>query len=514
VVGWATVCPWSEAERCPATRVHRVRRAALLVLNVADTPVPSADAIAEAFALLPARETVCVQGLGFVGAATAAAVADASGASREPWFNVIGVDVPTPEGQTKIAAINEGRVPIATSDGELKDALARARDRGNIVATSDPEVFALADIVVVSIPLDVIRTNAVATVDLEPVRRAARELGQRVRPGALVVVQTTVPPGTTEKIVAPELASALRERGHPEDSVLVAHSYERVMPGENYYDSIVNFWRVYAGLTSEAADACATFLSKVVNVERYPLTRLHSTTASETAKLLENSYRATTIALMEEWGRFAEAVGVDLFEVIEGIRLRPTHSNMRQPGFGVGGYCLTKDPLMAGIGASEVFGLGLEFPFSSLAVEVNTRMPLVSIDRLSALLDGSLAGRKILLLGVTYRPGVGDTRQSPSELFFRSAREQGAVIACHDPLVAYWPELDVSIDTDLPRADEFDAVVFAVPHAAYVDLDVCEWLGPARPAILDASNVLPREQRTRLRALGCRVESVGRGDGL
>ena len=182
-------------------------------------------------------------------------------------------------------------------------------------------------------------------------RRNAERSGGRSAGGraALVILETTVPPGTCERVVAPELAAALQRRGLQRDAFLLAHSYERVMPGEDYLASITHFWRVYAGHTPEAADACERFLAQVINVDEYPLTRLASTTASEIAKVMENSYRATNIAFIEEWARFAEAVGVDLFGVINAIRVRPTHSNIRQPGFGVGGYCLTKDLLFPGI---------------------------------------------------------------------------------------------------------------------------------------------------------------------
>jgi nucleotide sugar dehydrogenase len=294
--------------------------------------------------------------------------------------------------------------------------------------------------------------------------------------------------------------------------LLVAHSYERVMPGEAYFDSIVNFWRNYAGHTPEAADACEAFLSRVVNVAEYPLTRLHSTTACETAKVLENSYRATTIALMEEWGRFAEAVGVDLFEVISTIRRRPTHSNMRQPGFGVGGYCLTKDPLLGAVAARQLFGIDdLDFPFSTLAVETNRQMPLVTLEMLDSLLDGGVTDKNILLLGVSYRQDVADTRFSPSEVFVRGALARGATVACHDPLVTDWPELGVAVANQLPPLDHVDAVVFAVPHREYVDLDVCGWLNGSRPVVLDANAVLSSRQHRALRESGCAVASIGRG---
>lgn len=457
------------------------------------------------------RPLVCVQGLGFVGSAMAIAVASACEPDGTPCFDVAGVELATPDGEAKVQAINAGRVPVATTDRKLPAALAAAHERGNLFATTDESVYESASVAIVDVPLDVAHTNDGPAVAFDGFRAAIRTVGRRLPAGSLVIVETTVPPGTCERVVVPELAAALAERGLPPDAVLVAHSYERVMPGDGYFDSIVNFWRNYAGHTPEAAEACEAFLSRVVNVDEYPLTRLHSTTACETAKVLENSYRATTIALMEEWGRFAESVGVDLFEVISTIRRRPTHSNMRQPGFGVGGYCLTKDPLLGAVAARQLFGLDVEFPFATLAVETNRRMPLVSLQMLDALLGEGLAGKNILLLGVSYRQDVADTRFSPSEIFVREAVDRGGSVVCHDPLVTAWPELDVPVANELPPVDRFDAVVFAVPHREYRELDVEHWLNSARPVVLDANNVLSPAQHGILRGLGCAVASVGRG---
>jgi nucleotide sugar dehydrogenase len=442
----------------------------------------------------------------------AIAVADARDPDGAARFDVVGVDLPTPDGEEKVLAINTGRLLVKTTDATLSAALAAAHDRGNLTATTDDRVYEAASVAIVDVPLDVVQTADGPSVAFDGFRKAIRTLGEHLPPGALVMVETTIPPGTCERVVVPELRAALAERGLPPDALLVAHSYERVMPGDAYLDSIVNFWRNYAGYTLEAADACEAFLSRVVNVAEYPLTRLHSTTACETAKVLENSYRATTIALMEEWGRFAEAVGVDLFEVISTIRRRPTHSNMRQPGFGVGGYCLTKDPLLGAIAARQLFGLeGIDFPFSTLAVETNSQMPLVSLQMLEALLDEGLRGKTILLLGVSYRQDIADTRYSPSEVFARGALERGASVVFHDPLVSEWTELHLPVANELPPLDEVDAVVFAVPHREYVELDVRNWLNGTRPVILDANDVLSSSQHQTLRAMGCAVASVGRG---
>lgn len=461
------------------------------------------------------RPVVCIQGIGFVGAAMAVAVASARDLDGNPWFDVVGVDLPTTQGRERIDALNEGVFPFETVDPRLAAALRDARAQGNLRATDLPEAFGRAAVTVVDVPLDVVSGDGGPTVDLPPFEDAIRTLGQRVPPGSLVIIETTVPPGTCDRVVFPALSRALVERGLPSDAVLLAHSYERVMPGEAYLDSITDFWRVYAGRTEEAADACEAFLSKVIRVDRYPLTRLRSLTASETGKVLENSYRAVTIAFMEEWGRFAEAVGIDLFEVLDAVRRRPTHNNIRQPGFGVGGYCLTKDPLLALIAARKYFGLGeSDFPFCRQAVALNDAMPLVSLDKVQAKLGGAVANRRILLLGISYRQDVGDTRRSPSEIFAREAIRRGARLVCHDPLVRYWPELEMEIPREIPQAAGFDAAVFAVPHREYRTLDIARWLDGATPLIFDANNVLTPGQRDAVRGLGSPLSGIGRGESL
>jgi nucleotide sugar dehydrogenase len=456
---------------------------------------------------------VCVQGLGFVGSAMAVAVADARTERGDPRFNVVGVELPTPDGISKVEAVNAGRLPITANDDKLKAALAAAHQRGNLVGTTDERAYGQASVTVVDVPLDVVQDNGRPTAPLGGLRAAIATLGRHMPPGSLVMVETTVPPGTTEKLVAPELANALERRGLPAGEIGVAYSYERVMPGASYFDSIVNIPRSYAGHTAAAADACEAFLSQIVDVESYPLTRLHSTTACETAKVLENSYRATIIAFMEEWGRFAEAIGVDLFDVIATIRQRPTHSNMRRPGFGVGGYCLTKDPLLAGIAARELHERpDLSFPFSTHAVRVNKAMPLVSLRKIDSMLPAGLDGATIVLMGVSYREDVADTRYAPSETFVREARARGATVLCQDPLVGYWTELEMNVPAELPSLDGIDAVVFAVPHNSYRQLDLESWLGEARPVVLDAFDVLAPQQRAGLARLGCQVASIGRGE--
>jgi UDP-N-acetyl-D-mannosaminuronate dehydrogenase len=218
---------------------------------------------------------------------------------------------------------------------------------------------------------------------------------------------------------------------------------------------------------------------------------------------------------MEEWGRFAEAAGVDIFEVVDAIRKRPTHSNIRTPGFGVGGYCLTKDPILTKIAAKEFFGFqDMDFPFSTLAVSTNNNMPLVSLNKIQNALGGSLNGTSILLLGVSYIQDVGDTRYSPSQIFVENAESRGASVLCHDPLLDYWPELNRKLPSEIPSPEGFDAVVFAVAHELYKKLDIINWLDGSNPVILDAFNILNKKQRDVLIRSGRKFISIGRGRDL
>ena len=472
----------------------------------------ASEVIRNAFASPRLLPVVCVQGLGFVGAAVAIAVASARRADGSPAYNVIAVDLPNEQGLSRIASLSEGRFPFATTDAKLLEKAREVHAVGNLIACAEPAAFGAANVVIVDVPLNVEHMEQKgAALDLQTFRSAIHSIGRYMRPDALVIVETTVPPGATGFVAAPLLREGLGRRNLPIDQFKLAHCYERVMPGRHYFDSIVNIPRVYAGIDPASADACEAFLRTIINVEQFQLLRLSSTTASEVAKVLENTFRAVTIALMDEWGGFAEQIGVDIFEVVDCIRSRPTHSNIRTPGFGVGGYCLTKDPLMGKLAAREIFLSEHSFPLAEMAVEINRRMPLRVLDRMKRLLTEGLEGRRILLLGVSYRQDVGDTRHSPSEVFYRAAIREGAEVVLHDPLVEYWHEQSVHVAQTLPPAAGLDAIVLAVAHDEYRSLDYEQWLDGSRPLFFDGFNVLTAEQRSRLRALGCRVESIGRG---
>ena len=184
------------------------------------------------------------------------------------------------------------------------------------------------------------------------------------------------------------------------------------MPGPNYVDSIKNFYRVFSGLDEESAIRIESFLRTIISVDKYPLTQLANTQSTEMAKVLENSYRALNISFIVEWSRFAEHADVDLYDVVDAIRKRPTHSNMMYPGIGVGGYCLTKDPLIASWASQEFFDSS-SLPFSKISVEQNDQMPSFAFSYLEEKILKKQNINNVALFGVAYGPGIGDTRYSP-----------------------------------------------------------------------------------------------------
>ncbi len=458
------------------------------------------------------KNKVCIQGAGYVGAAMAVAVASKMKSNNSPMYDVRCIDLPTSSGKKRINSINSGLFPFDTKDKRLLNELSKAKKRKNLLATSDTSLYIEADIVIVCINCDLITSGKNSSVDFDSYKKSILTIAEKISEDTLVIIESTVPPGTCEHIVYPIFNKIFKKRGLDINKFFLAHSYERVMPGENYFDSIINYWRVFSGINEESANKCEIFLKSIINYSQFPLTKLNDTLSSETAKVLENSYRATNIAFIEEWGRFSEDVGIDIYEIIDAIKIRPTHSNIMRPGFGVGGYCLTKDPLFAKIACKEIFNLKEhEFPFSSKAVETNNKMPSVTLRKVKKYFNDSLINKKILLMGVTYRQNIGDTRFSPSEIFFHMALKEGADIIAYDPLVNYWMELEIKISDSLPEPFDFDVIIFAVRHKEFVELNIHQWINDPTKLIFDANNVLTKNQIVSLQNKGYNFMSIGRG---
>jgi UDP-N-acetyl-D-glucosamine dehydrogenase len=463
------------------------------------------------------KKVVVVQGLGFVGAVMSLVVANA----LTEEYAVIGIDLAREHTYWKICSINEGLFPVIADDPKIELFYQQARAKNNLYATYDPYAYSKADVIVVDINLDVQKQSNFEKdlenygVDMTPFKKAMKAIGDHCKANVLILVETTVPPGTCRKIVKPIVEGCLVERGLSVEDLRIGHSYERVMPGPQYIDSIQNFYRVFSGIDEASAIATETFLRTIIRTDEYPLTRLGNTNATEMAKVLENSFRAMNIAFMVEWSRFAEEAGVNIYEVVQAIRMRPTHKNIMLPGLGVGGYCLTKDPLLASWARQSLFDSPDPLVQSEKGVRINDKMPLYAFEFLKKRFGRPLQGKKALLLGVSYLNDVGDTRYTPVEPFYDYLVEAGVEVALHDPFVAYWEERECKVSSNLDTLlqERYDIIVVTTGHKVYrnnPDL-LQKIINQPNVMVLDTIGVLNNDELTRLNQqhLAC---VVGRGD--
>jgi len=383
-----------------------------------------------------------------------------------------------------------------------------------------------------------VRTGSADMIALE---ESLGTIAEYIPPHALILIETTVAPGTTEQIAYPIVKKTFERRGIRSEPLL-AHSYERVMPGRNYVASIRDFWRVCSGVNEQARDRVVKFLSEVLNTKKFPLTVMDRPIESETAKIIENSYRATILAFLDEWSLFAERNGVDLKKVIEAIKVRPTHSNIIFPGPGIGGYCLPKDGGLGVWAYRHIFGWEDDiFKITPMATDINdTRalhVPQLVRDALRNM-GKPLAAADVLLLGASYREDVGDTRYSGSEVIVRRLTEMGAGVRVHDPYVDHWWEFEAQdtypqpkysksrffhrqerlksmrIESDMWAAMKgADAIVLAVRHAPYLGLDPEQvFKAVGKPfAVIDCFCILDDARIRKYFELGCEVKGMGRG---
>ena len=363
------------------------------------------------------REVVVVMGLGFVGAVMAAIVADSVDADGRPTKFVIGCQRPSTRSYWKIGLLNRGISPIKAEDPEVDAIIARCvLEKRTLTATYDSDCLKLADCVVVDVQCDYAKQELgnmrSGQTDMAALEATLRTIGERIPEHCLVLIETTVAPGTTEFVAWPILKKAFAARGL-QQTPLLGHSYERVMPGREYVASIRDFWRVCSGCTEEARARVESFLRDVLNTDEYELTVMDRPIESETAKIVENSYRATILAFLNEWSIFAERNGVDLLKVVDAIKKRPTHDNMIFPGPGIGGYCLPKDGGLGYWAYKHILGFedgDQVFRMSTAAIDINdTRSLHVATLTRDALRDMGryIAGAEVLLCGASYRQDVG-----------------------------------------------------------------------------------------------------------
>jgi UDP-N-acetyl-D-glucosamine dehydrogenase len=352
-------------------------------------------------------------------------------------------------------------------------------------AIADETAVGTADTAVICVPTPL---SAASGPDLTAVRAATDMVGRLLRPGMLVVLESTTYPGTTDEVIRPALETASGLTAGVD--FWLAFSPERIDPGNKEY-GLRNTPKVVGGQTPACAAAAARFYGKLCD----QVVQAASAREAEMAKLLENTYRHVNIALVNEMAIFCRELGVDLRDAIRCAATKPFGFEPFYPGPGVGGHCIPIDPNYL---SYKVRTLGYPFRFVELAQEINGRMPAYVVDRAADLLNRNtkpLNGAHVLLVGVTYKRDIADQRESPARPIARKLRTRGAILAYHDPFVDEWPVDGEAVRRVLDLDSELggtDLVIVLQDHQA-CDLDL---VARAAPLILDTRGriVSPRAE--------------------
>ena len=420
------------------------------------------DDLREAIAARRARAGVI--GLGYVGLPLLAELAEAG-------FDAVGLDVD----RGRVEAIGRGESYVADVPGEALRALAAA---GRLRATADFGALADLDTIGICVPTPLHKTK---DPDLSHVEAAVGEVARRLRPGQLVVLESTTWPGTVEEFVRPRLEAGGLRAGR---DFFLAFSPERIDPGNREWTTR-SIPRIVGGVDDASTKLAATLYEQIVDT----VVPVSSPRVAETVKLLENTFRAVNIGLVNEFALMCRRLGVDVWEVIEAASTKPFGFMPFHPGPGVGGHCLPVDPLYLSWKARQS---GFESRFVELAAQVNAGMPRHVVQRVADALNTrsrAINGARIHLLGVAYKPGVGDTRESPALDVAHLLLERGAAVTWSDPFVARaetrggaLPHLPL----DRALAAGIDCAVITTHHRGVDYADVVE----RAPLVVDTRNAL------------------------
>ena len=350
---------------------------------------------------------VTVIGLGYVGLPLAIE------ATRQ-GFSCTGLDI----GQRIVDSLNSGSSHV----DDISNVDLGAAIRAGFVATVDSSCIADSDVVVICVPTPL---DEHQVPDLGAVTAAGRAIREHLRPGMLVVLESTTYPGTTDTL----LRGILEESGlRAGEDFHLAFSPERIDPGNPVY-TLRNTPKVVGGLTPQCLDVAVDFYSQIVDT----VVPTAGTREAELAKLLENTYRHVNIALVNEMAVFCHELGIDIWAAIDAAKSKPFGFTPFYPGPGVGGHCIPIDPNYL---AHQVKSLGYQFRFVELAQEISSRMPAYVTRRVQDLLNErgvAVSRARVLVLGLTYKPDIADDRETPARGVIRGLLQMSADVSVHDP---------------------------------------------------------------------------------
>jgi UDP-N-acetyl-D-glucosamine dehydrogenase len=378
---------------------------------------------------------ITVVGQGYVGLPLAIAASKAD-------YIVYGLD----NNHEKIKLLSAG---ISFIEDLSDEVIYSAIHSGSYIPTTDQEVIAKSQVVIICVPTPL---SSEHKPDLSILINSITIVGKRLKPGTLVIVESTIEPGTCRNVLLPIL---IKESGLNQGQFEMAYSPERIDPTNKDW-SITNTPKLVAGLTESAAANATIFYEKFID----SIAMCSSLEIAETAKLLENSFRLVNISFINEISIFCQKIGIDVNEVIKSASTKPYGFMAFYPSVGVGGHCIPVDPIYLANAAKAV---GAPNRFIELADQINQEMPSYFVTRAEDKL-GSLKAKRVLVVGVSYKPNVADVRESPVQALITGLEHKGAQVSWHDDLVKEW-----NGEKSVALSNKYDLAILATPHA-YLDL--------------------------------------------
>lgn len=404
------------------------------------------------------KKKICIVGLGYIGLPTAAMFATHG-------HKIIGVDVST----KVVEALNKGKIII--EEPYLDIMVQAAVTSGNLTAQTTPEE---ADVFIIAVPTPI---NEDKTADMSYVEVATEAIVPFLRKDNIVILESTSPPGTVEKLMIPILEKSGLVMG---EELLVAHSPERVLPGKILHELVDNN-RIVGGINNASCEAVSDLYRTFVRGEIY----LTNPTTAEMTKLMENTFRDVNIALANELAKICENVGINAWEVIQLANKHP-RVNLHQPGPGVGGHCLAVDPWFIVEKQPEVSNI------IELSRKTNDGMPKHVLKRVKDILGDTLEKTNITILGITYKPNIDDMRESPILELIELLEEENVNLSIVDPYISNFKYLEKDI---YKATKDSDLVILGVNHDDFSNIDLKQLKqSMGKPNIFDTRNFFDEEE--------------------